>query len=94
MKVEKMISLKEAQGKKENNLQGDYYISLLIYLKENNLKFTGDMHQAEDFNGVPLFEDGTVSICSWRYWGGIMSQLWGGDYMDWYMEAYRPENRE
>jgi hypothetical protein len=55
MKVEKMISLKEAQGKKENNLQGDYYISLLIYLKENNLKFTGDMHQAEDFNVVPLF---------------------------------------
>ena len=94
MKVEKMISWKEAQDKTENNLQGDYYIALLQYLKENELKFTGETHQSDNFKGIPLFEDGTVVICSWRYWGEIMSSLWGGGYFDWYMNITNQEWRD
>ena len=87
MKIVKFISWKFALTKKENNHEEKYYETLLKYIKENNIKFSGEEHQHIK-EGVPLFDDDTVSLFSFRGWGGIMAQVWGGNYMDFYMKNY------
>jgi hypothetical protein len=40
------------------------------------LRETGFWHE-EDPRGVPVFEDGTVLLCSMRAWGDFMAAVWG-----------------
>lgn len=55
-----------------------------------NIRITGQGHQYAD-NGVPVFEDGTVALFSYRGWGDLMAAIWSTEenkdynYMDFYM---------
>jgi hypothetical protein len=56
-----------------------------------SLRLTGEQHQHHP-NGVPLFNDGTVSLFSYRAWGDLMAAIWNSEektdqyqYMDFYM---------
>jgi len=57
---------------------------------EKKLKITGQQHQFIE-NGVPLFEDNTVALFTFRGWGDLMAAIWSEeedidyDYMDFYM---------
>ena len=44
-------------------------------IRRNGFKFGGSYHQYGDF-GMPMFEDGTVYLCSMRHWGSIMAEAW------------------
>ena len=56
---------------------------------EKNIRYTGDEHQEEP-DGVPLFEDVTVALFSYRGWGDLMAAIWSEkedkdySYMDFY----------
>ena len=56
------------------------------------LKQGGDWHQ-NDPKGVPVFNDGTVAMFSFRAWGDLMAALWAEhedcdySYMDFYMDC-------
>jgi hypothetical protein len=54
------------------------------YVTKHQIKAAGDTHQ-EDF--IPLFNDGSVALYTMRAWGSLMSEIWGGDYLDWYVEG-------
>lgn len=66
-----------------------YIEALRKEIVKNNLKFTGHVHQ--NGLGVPLFEDNTVALYSYRAWGDLMAAIWSEeenkDYC--YMEFYR-----
>ena len=84
----------------EGNRWEDYYDGMSDKLKpyalairesgiERGIRYTGHDHQnAED--GVPLFEDGTVGVFSFRAWGDFMAAIWSTEdnkdysYMDFY----------
>lgn len=68
---------------------GEQYIyALRAYILENKVWIGGDQHQYE---GVPLFEDGTIALLSYRAWGDLMAAVWSTElnrdfnYMDFYM---------
>lgn len=56
---------------------------------ERQLRYTGGEHQNRE-DGVPLFENGTVGIFSYRAWGDLMAAIWSTkedkdySYMDFY----------
>lgn len=52
-------------------------------IKRNRYKFNGWAHQSDDVLGVPVFENGKVSMFSMREWGDIMCRVWGGYYAKW-----------
>lgn len=56
---------------------------------ENTLKLNGSQHENSD-HGVPLFNDNTICILSWRAWGDLMAAIWSEfDNKDYtYMEFY------
>ena len=55
---------------------------------ENKMRTTGEEHQ---YSAVPLFEDDTVGMFSFRAWGDLMAAIWSTEedkdyhYMDFYM---------
>lgn len=55
-----------------------------------DIRITGQGHQYAD-NGVPVFEDGTVGLFSYRAWGDLMAAIWSTEenkdynYMEFYM---------
>ena len=57
----------------------------------NKIRYTGQYHQ-NGSNGVPLFEDNSVALFSFRGWGDLMAAIWGEEedkdysYMDFYMD--------
>lgn len=66
-----------------------YYETFREYVIENNLKHGGDWHQYE---GIPVFDDGTIIYCTFRAWGDLLAAIWSDidnkdyKYMDFYME--------
>lgn len=48
-------------------------------IKKRKFKFGGNYHQYGEF-GCPVMSDGTIFLSSMRGWGGIMADVWGGDY--------------
>lgn len=77
-----------AETDKREWIQDDERYQLIIeYIKEHGLKFCGDEHQSDNFNGIPLFNDGTISVYTMREWGWIMAEVWGGTYIDWYLKG-------
>lgn len=67
-----------------------YYEAIRQSVVDNGLRITGELHQNSD-SGIPLFEDDTVGIFSWRAWGDLMAAIWSEEedkdysYMDFYM---------
>lgn len=76
MKVEDFVHRYGEEARK-------YVKALLSYLKEHKVKISGFEHQ---LNGVPLYNDSTVSRFSFRAWGDVMSAIWGGTYVDYAWE--------
>ena len=76
-----------------NFLEGDkvYVEALRQEILDKNLRFCGNDHQADNFEGVPVFEDNTVATYSYRAWGDLMAAIWSEKedkdycYMDFYM---------
>jgi len=75
----------------------DYKEPISLYLEairqsvlENCLRLTGEQHQYS-INGIPLFEDDTVGIFTFRAWGDLMAAIWSEaenknySYIDFYM---------
>lgn len=69
----------------------EYVEAIAREVVANNMRVGGDWHQD---NGVPLFDDGTVSTFSYRAWGDLMAAIWntaeegaghGHSYMCFYM---------
>lgn len=58
---------------------------------ENNVRWTGQEKQDNDYNTVPLWDDGSVTFYSWRGWGDLMAAVWSTQdnkdysYLDFYM---------
>ena len=52
-----------------------YYEALRKEIVEKNIQFRGSDHQ-QDKHGVPVFEDGTVGLFSYRAWGDLMGAVW------------------
>ena len=54
------------------------------------LRLTGEQHQYSS-RGVPMFEDNTVGMYTYRGWGDLMAAIWSEEedkdynYMDFYM---------
>lgn len=67
-----------------------YAECIRAYVIENNIKKGGDWHQSDE-HGVPIFDDGTSGVFSYRAWGDIMAAIWSEkecrdySYMDFYM---------
>lgn len=63
---------------------------------------SGDWHQCEGGNGVPVFDDGTVASFSFRAWGDLLAAVWTQQlgrqycYMDFYYAGTpsKPEDFE
>ncbi len=59
------------------------------------LKQGGDWHQ-NDAEGVPVFNDGSAGMFSFRAWGDLMAAIWAEhedrdySYMDFYMDSCIP----
>ncbi len=57
----------------------------------DNIKCAGDIHQDKM---VPLFNDNTVGLFSWRAWGDLMAAIWSEEenkdycYLQFYMTGY------
>ena len=58
----------------------------------------GDWHQNSE-EGIPLFDDGSVGMFSYRGWGDIMSAVWSEEedtdynYMNFYMDCCIPDEK-
>lgn len=69
-----------------------FYEALRNEVLRLGLKHGGDWHQ-NDPKGVPVFNDGTVAMFSFRAWGDLMAAIWAEhedrdyDYMDFYMDC-------
>lgn len=68
------------------------YQCIIADIKEHGYVFAGDTHQSEKWCGAPTVEldDGRqFHFCaSMRAWGHLMSEAWGGNYMDFYMSIF------
>jgi hypothetical protein len=68
-----------------------YYEALRQELVAIKLKRGGDWHQNSD-RGVPVFDDGTVALLTFRAWGDLLAAAWAEhedkdySYMDFYMD--------
>ena len=64
-----------------------------------SIKEGGDWHQWSD-EGVPVFEDGTVAVFSYRAWGDLLAAIWSEEedkdysYMDFYMSSLIPRGKD
>ena len=58
---------------------------------KNNIKWTGEEKQENNYNTVPLWSNGKVDTYSWRAWGDLMAAVWSEEenkdycYMNFYM---------
>lgn len=87
--VKKMVTWEQAYifG---NDITSDKHEAVFKeYAKENEIKLYGDEHQKSDVKGVPMFTNGDVMTYTMRAWGRLMSEVWGGNYMDWYMRGFK-----
>ena len=46
----------------------------------NQINCTGDEHQHSGYPSVPLFDDGSVALYSFRAWGDLMAAVWSSEY--------------
>ena len=83
--VDRWISWKDSEAYPEAEHSGMAYADRVKALKEAGREITGEEHQNLE-DGVPLFSDGKVFRGSWRGWGSVMADVWGGCYMDYYMK--------
>lgn len=63
----------------ENVTEADWE-ALKQHIKEHGYKFGGVYHQSNEHRGVPYIEGKKPFFCSFRAWGGLMAEIWGGDY--------------
>ncbi len=78
LKIDRWVSYDEAADLPE---AGDEHERLLYdEIKRLGLKFTGTRYQQKC---VPVFSDGTALLCTMRYWGEVMAENWGSNYVDW-----------
>jgi len=69
----------------------EYYEALRRELIETTLRRGGDWHQNSD-RGVPVFDDGTIGLFTFRAWGDLLAAAWAEhedqdySYMDFYMD--------
>lgn len=69
----------------------DHYAALRKNIIENKIRITGEIHDSDSDDAVPLFSDDTVAQFSWRGWGDLMAAIWSEEenkdytYMDFYM---------
>lgn len=74
-----------------------YYEALRSTILRRRLKQGGDWHQ-NDAHGVPVFNDGTVGMFTFRAWGDLMAAVWAEhdnrdySYMDFYMDSCIPDD--
>ena len=68
----------------------EYLEAIRASVLEKQLRLTGQDHQYSE-HGVPVFDDGTVAMFSYRGWGDLMAAIWSEaedtdyNYMDFYM---------
>lgn len=64
--------------------------SLRQAIIEHDIRCTGAQHTDEGDGCIPLYEDGTITIYSWRGWGDLMAAVWSShDNKDYhYMEFF------
>lgn len=67
-----------------DELSKTHHLLVVEYVKDNEIKICGDVHQKRY---IPLFNDGTVAMYTMRAWGKMMAEVWGGTYIDWYLEG-------
>jgi hypothetical protein len=73
-----------------------YYEALRREILRRDLKQGGDWHQ-NDAEGVPVFNDGTVAMFTFRGWGDLMAAIWAEQehrdysYMGFYMDSCIPD---
>jgi len=83
---------RQAFRKKEWKKEGRYYKALRREILAKQIRAGGAWHQHGP-DGVPLFEDGSVALFSFRSWGDLMAAIWSSEeerdysYMDFYMDA-------
>lgn len=67
-----------------------YLEALRKEIINKNIKYCGNDHQELE-DGVPVFNDNTVAMYSYRGWGDLMAAIWSTEenkdysYMDFYM---------
>lgn len=67
-----------------------YYEALREEIVKKKIRISGSDHEWSD-DGVPLFDDNTVGLFSFRSWGDLMAAVWSEEedrdysYMDFYM---------
>jgi hypothetical protein len=69
--------------------QRPHHEALFVAIKEQKLRFGGDIHQNEM---MPVFSDGSVGCWSYRAWGDMLAAAWNTientdkyHYMNFYM---------
>jgi hypothetical protein len=82
--------------------QADYFDCLKDEYKEyaealrkeiiaKKIRFTGEYHDSDADDCIPLFSDNTVGKFSWRAWGDLMAAIWSQEedkdytYMSFYI---------
>ena len=43
---------------------------------KDRIRWGGDWHQSDQYEGVPLFEDDTIGSFTYRAWGDILAAIW------------------
>ena len=67
----------------------EHYNALRESIIEQDMRMSGNSHQY-GFEGIPLFNDGTIALFSFREWGCLLSAIWSTehkkqyDYMNFY----------
>ncbi len=84
MKVEKWIPF-EIEPEQPQIYHNDPNLNQYIHaLRQEGRILTGDEHQHLE-DGMPLFSDGKVMSLTFRGWGSVMAEAFGGNYIDYYM---------
>ncbi len=56
-------------------IEKPYFEAFRQSIIKNNIKEGGDWHQ-NNKNGVPLFDDNTVALFTYRSWSAYLSKIW------------------
>lgn len=71
-----------------------YYEALRAEIVARKLWHSGDWHQDDHADGVPVFEDETIATLSFRAWGDLMAAIWNTEipeapysYMSFYVDS-------
>jgi len=66
------------------NHSDEHYEAVRRFIRKQEITFGGFYHQNGP-DGALLFDDGRTFLVSQRVWAGIVADVWGGSYLDYYL---------